>query len=86
MDLLKRLQPSLVEVHCLAHKLELRFKDATKKSPLYEKKVVTLFMGLYYFVKNNPLNESMLKRSFLLWGKRFICQQELEERAGLGIS
>ena len=68
--LLKQSQPSLVEVHCFAHKLELSFKDAVKKSPLYEKTVVTLLMGLYYFYRNSPLNRSMLKRSFDALGKK----------------
>ena len=68
--LLKQAQPALVEVHCFAHRLELGFKDAVKKSNLYEKTVVTLLMGSYYFYRNSPLNTSMLKRSFAALGNK----------------
>lgn len=63
---LKRAQPALVE----AHRLELGFKDAVKKSNLYEKTVITLLMELYYFYRNSPLNRSMLKRSFATLGNK----------------
>ena len=61
--LLQQDQPSLVVVHCFAHKLELALKDAVKKNKLYEKTVNGLLMGIYYFYHKSPLNRSMLKRS-----------------------
>ena len=61
--LLKQEQPSVVLIHCLAHRLELAFCDASKSSGLHEKAVSTLLMGLYYFYRNSTLNRSMLKRA-----------------------
>ena len=68
--LLKQSRPVLVEVHCFAHRLELGFKDAVKKSNLYEKTVATLLMGLHYFYRNSPLNRSILTRSFSALGSK----------------
>ena len=68
--LLKQSQPAIVIIHCFAHKLELSFKDAVKKTKLHEKAVGTLLMGLYYFYKKSALNRSMLKRSFQALGQR----------------
>ena len=48
-------QPSMIGVHCSAHKLELSYKDAIKKVPLAEK-VITLLSGLYYMYCNSPLD------------------------------
>ena len=61
--LLKQEQPSVVLIHCLAHRLKLAFCDASKSSGLHEKAVSTLLMGLYYFYRNSTLNRSMLKRA-----------------------
>ena len=59
---LKELQPSLVAIHCMAHRLELSYKDGVKDLPLYNK--LTLFMSnVYTFYKRSSLNKSMLKRS-----------------------
>ena len=35
--ILKRDQPSLITIHCLAHHLELALKDVAKKNKLYDK-------------------------------------------------
>ena len=42
--LMKRTNPELVVTHCLAHRVELSFKDAIKSSKLYDK-TITLLMG-----------------------------------------
>lgn len=55
-------QPSVIVVHCFAHRLELAFKDASKSNNLHEKVVATLLMGLYYFYHKSTVNRSMLKR------------------------
>lgn len=59
---LRQQQPTLVAVHCYAHKLELAFKDAIKHVPL-DTKVTCLLQGLYYFYHNSALNRSNLKNS-----------------------
>ena len=61
--LLKEQQPSLIGVHCSAHRLELCYKDAIKKVPLAGK-VLTLLTGLYYMYPNSPLNRTNLKNAF----------------------
>ena len=43
--------PHVVGVHCMAHRLELSFKDAANKNPCC-KKIDSLLMGLYYFYHN----------------------------------
>lgn len=62
--LLKKIQPSIVVMHCMAHRLELSLKDAAKKHALYDKVVRVLLQGIYLFYHNSSLNRSMLKRSF----------------------
>lgn len=62
--LLRKLQPSIITLHCMAHRLELSLKDAIKKVPLYQKTVGTLLKGLFYFYHNSSLNKSMLRRTF----------------------
>lgn len=42
--LMKRTNPEIVVTHCLAHRVELSFKDAIKSSKLYDK-TITLLMG-----------------------------------------
>ena len=61
----KKLIPgsSLVGIHCYAHRLELAFKDALRKIPLF-KKIEGLLLGIYYFYRNSTLNRSMLRESF----------------------
>ena len=56
-------QPSLIGVHCSAHRLELCYKDAMKKVPMAEI-VLTLLTGLYYMYRNSPLNRTNLKNAF----------------------
>ena len=63
LALLKEQQPSLIGVHCSAHRLELCYKDAMKKVPMAEK-VLTLLTGLYYMYRNSPLNRTNLKNVF----------------------
>ena len=62
--LLTKEQPSLIAIHCMAHRLELALKDASKKLKLYDKSINVLSMGLYYFYHNSALNRSMLVRSY----------------------
>lgn len=62
--LLRKLQPSIITLHFMAHRLELSLKDAIKKVPLYQKTVGTLLKGLFYFYHNSSLNNSMLRRTF----------------------
>ena len=61
--LLRKEQPSLLTIHCMAHRLELSLKDTIKHVPL-SKKINTPLLGLYYFYHNSPLNRAMLARSF----------------------
>ena len=60
--LLRTKQPSLLTVHCMAHRLELALKDVSKKVKLYDKTVNTLAMSIYYFYHNRRLNHGMLHR------------------------
>ena len=60
---LKRDRPYIVVVHCMAHRLELSFKDSVKNIVLF-KKVEELLTGLYTFYHVSPLNRSHLKNSF----------------------
>lgn len=60
---LRRDRPYIVGVHCMAHRLELSFKDSVKNIVLF-KKVEELLTGLYCFYHVSPLNRSHLKNSF----------------------
>lgn len=57
--------PHLVTNHCLAHRLELAFKDSLKSTfkALYEK-LMTLLLGLYYLYRKSPKQKKALKRFF----------------------
>ena len=77
LALLKEQQPSLIGVHCSAHRLELSYKDAIKKVPLADK-VLTLLTGLYYMYRNSPLNRTNLKNAF----KCLNIKAKLPTRAG----
>ena len=55
-------QPCLLPVHCMAHRTELSYGDAFKNTPLYDKAVKTLLVGLFYFYAKSPLNRSNLRR------------------------
>jgi hypothetical protein len=61
--IMKREQPSLLTIHCMAHRLELSLKDCLKTVKSVDKAVNTLVTGLYLFYHNSPLNRSMLKRA-----------------------
>ena len=49
-------RPELVAIHCSARN-ELAYKDAARRILLY-KKVDALFLSLYFFCRNSPLNRS----------------------------
>lgn len=61
--LIRQDQPELLTLHCMAHRLELAFKDATRHLPLHDKAVNVLMMGIYYFYSKSALNRSMLRRT-----------------------
>ena len=52
-------EPNLLGIHCMAHRLELAFKDATKDISVF-KKVYGMLLALYYFYHNSPLNRANL--------------------------
>ncbi len=58
---LMAVQPALLSMWCLNHRLELSLKDASEQLVLYVKAISTLGMGLYYFYKKSPLNRTNLK-------------------------
>ena len=60
----RHIKPSLITVHCFAHRLELSYKDSVKKVNLYDS-VITLLMGLYYFYHKSPKQQQNLERSFV---------------------
>ena len=51
--------------HCLAHRLELSFKDVTKtiSGRLYDK-TMTLLLGLYYHYHKSPKQKKQLELAF----------------------
>lgn len=55
--------PSIVTIHCMAHRLELSLKDVTKKVKTYER-VNILLAGLYYFYHNSALNRAVLQKTY----------------------
>ena len=63
VTILKRDYSEIVGFHCLAHRLELSFKDAIKGQKSFEK-LSTLLLGLYYFYKNSSKQKKELKRTF----------------------
>lgn len=56
--------PYIMAVHCTNHRLELAYRDACSKVPLYNK-MSDLMLSLYYFYRNSPANRSGLRNSFL---------------------
>ena len=54
--------PELVNIHCLAHRLELGFRGYLKKNKLYDK-IVTLMIGLHYFYTKSYNNKKSLQSS-----------------------
>lgn len=67
--LLRQQYPTLVVTHCLAHRLELAFKDAIKESgcKLYER-TTTLLVGLYYFYQKSSKQRKVLHETFQVLG------------------
>ena len=63
--LLKQQVPHLIPVHCLAHRLELCFKDAIKREKLFDK-ADTLLVGLYYLYKKSYKQKKSLMDTFAL--------------------
>ena len=61
--LLKRDYPHIISIHCLAHRLELSFRDAIAKNANYEK-LTTLLLGLYYFYKKSSKQRKGLLQTF----------------------
>ncbi len=70
--LLKRDHPSIVGVHCLAHRLELCFRDVFAKNKTYEK-LVTLLLGIYYFYKKSSKQRKGLKDTFKVYAYKLNC-------------
>lgn len=62
ITLMRNDHPAIIGVHCLAHRLELAFKDVFKSDELYTQ-LTTLLLGLFYFYKNSPKQIKCLKRS-----------------------
>ena len=54
---------SMLILHCMAHRLELAYKDACKGISLYAKGLHPLAVALYYFYMNSPLNRANLRRA-----------------------
>ncbi|XP_073667564.1 zinc finger protein 862-like [Paramisgurnus dabryanus] len=57
----------ILGVHCMAHRLELAFKDVMKTNNLC-RKVEDLLTGLFTFYHRSPLNRAKLKDSFSVLG------------------
>lgn len=62
--------PGVIAMHCMAHRLELSYKDAGNNT--CHKKVDILLMGLYYFYHNSPLNRENLKASYKILGMKVL--------------
>jgi hypothetical protein len=63
--LLKTNCPHLVVTHCLAHRLELAFKDSVKvQSKKNYDQTITLLLGLYYIYRKSPKSKKSLFRTF----------------------
>lgn len=60
---LREEMPHLVGVHCMAHRLELAFKDAIKEQKLHQT-LDSLLSGLYTFYHISPLNRANLKAAY----------------------
>ena len=58
---LREKQPLITVVHCMAHRLELSFKDILKQSKS-QLEVVQFLSHIYAFYHKSSLNRSMLKR------------------------
>lgn len=66
---LKTQYPHVIHVHCLAHRLELAYKDAIKQCvSKQEKKLATLLVGIFYFYRRSPKQRSQLQLAFEVHG------------------
>ena len=54
--------PEIINVHCLAHRLELSFRDIVKSSKQYDK-LMTLLVGLHYFYIKQYKNKAGLLKA-----------------------
>lgn len=59
---MKRENPEIVVTHCLAHRVELSFKDDIKSSKLYDK-TITLLLGKLLCLAIKQLIIIMIKKS-----------------------
>ncbi|KAJ7998140.1 hypothetical protein DPEC_G00219500 [Dallia pectoralis] len=59
----------ILGVHCIAHRLELTFKDAVKSCPQCTK-LDDLLSSLYVFYHKSELNRANLKNSFKVLGMK----------------
>jgi hypothetical protein len=57
--------PAIVIVTCMAHRLELAFKEAFKEEPLFDK-VLLLLSQLHTFYRRSPLQKNGLRASFVV--------------------
>ena len=62
------LQKHMIGVHCMAHRLELAFKKASKDNRVASK-VDSLLLSLYLFYHGSNLNRSNLKNAFKVHGQ-----------------
>jgi hypothetical protein len=53
----------MIGIHCLAHRLELAFKDVIKGEKSFEQ-LTTLLLGIYYLNKRSPKQRKLLRKSF----------------------
>ena len=60
---LREKTPYIAGVHCMAHRLELNFKDAIKSISLLQQGE-ELLSGLYTFHHVSPLNRANLLKSY----------------------
>lgn len=72
IDVVSRLRGEksyILGVHCMAHRLELVFKDVMKTNSLC-RKVEDLLTSLFTFYHRSPLNRATLKKSFSVLGMK----------------
>ena len=60
---LQILQPCMLIIHCMAHRLKLAYGDACKKVTLNDKTIKTMAIGLSYFYRQSLLNRENLRRA-----------------------
>ena len=74
---LQKCSPWILILHCMAHRLELAYKDTSNNIILYQKAVAGLAFGLYKFYVNSPLNQANLKRAAAVIESEAELQQHL---------